>query len=163
MGRVYHVPFSAAAVSAAVDVFEVLAASGKPFTLTEVVISQSSDYGDAAAEGLSVLVKRASGAYTTGSGGSTVTPAKSLTQDAAAGPTAKILNTTQAVAGSGTLTTLRAEAFNAQFGYAYRPRQNFPGTDERITFAAGEACVVSITAPADAITLSGTLVFEEFS
>jgi len=162
MGRVYHVPFSATAVTAAVDVFEVLAASGKAFALTEVVISQSSDYGDAAAEGLSVLIKRATGTYTTGSGGSTVTPAKSLTQDAAAGPTAKILNTTQASAGTGALTTLRAEAFNVQRGYSYRPLQNFPGTDQRLTFAPGEACIVSTTAPADSLTISGTLVFEEF-
>ena len=29
-------------------------------------------------------------------------------------------------------------------------------------FLPAEACVVSITAPADAITLSGTLEFEEF-
>lgn len=156
MGRLYSVPFSATAVSAAVDVFEVLAASGKPFLLHEVVIAQSSDYGDAAAEGLSVLVKRATGSYTSGSGGSTVTPVKHLTNDAAAGPTAEVNNTTQAAAGSGALTTIRAEAFNVQSGWQY-----LPTPEQRILFLPAEACVVSITAPADAVTLSGTLVFEE--
>jgi hypothetical protein len=156
MGRFYSVPFSATSVSAAVDVFEVLAATAKPFKLHEVVIAQSSDYGDAQAEGLSVLIKRATGSYTSGSGGSTVTPAKHLTNDAAAGPTAEVNNTTQASAGSGALTTLRAEAFNVQAGYQY-----LPPPEQRFDFLAAEACVVSITAPADAITLSGTLVFEE--
>lgn len=156
MGRMYSVPFSAVSVSAAQDLFEVLAASGKPFWLHEIVIAQSSDYGDAAAEGLSVLVKKATGAYTSGSGGSTVTPVKHLTNDAAAGPTAEVNNTTQAAAGSGALTTIRAEAFNAQAGWQY-----LPTPETRIMFLPGEAVVVSITAPADAVTMSGTLVFEE--
>jgi len=156
MGRFYSVPFSATAVSAAVDVFEVLAAAAKPIVLHEIVIAQSSDYGDAAAEGLSVLIKRATGAYTSGSGGSTVTPVRHLTNDAAAGPTAEINNTTQAVAGSGALTTIRAEAFNVQAGWQY-----LPVPEHRYTFLAAEACIVSITVPADSITVSGTLVFEE--
>lgn len=156
MGRFYSVPFSATSVSAAVDVFELLAASGKPFILHRVVVAQSSDYGDAAAEGLSVLIKRATGSYTSGSGGSTVTPAKHLTNDAAAGPTAEVCNTTQAAAGSGALTTVLAEAFNVQAGWEY-----FPPPEQRLLFLPTEAVVVSITAPADAITLSGTLVFEE--
>lgn len=156
MGRMYSIPFSATSVSAAVDAFEVLAASGKPFILHEVVLAQSSDYGDAAAEGLSVLIKRATGSYTSGSGGSTVTPAKHLTNDSAAGPTAEVCNTTQASAGSGALTTIRAEAFNVQAGWQY-----LPTPETRITFLPAEACVVSTTAPSDAITLSGTMVIEE--
>jgi hypothetical protein len=156
MGRKYTVPFSATSVSAAVDAFEVLAATAKPFYLNRVVLGQSSDYGDAAAEGLSVLIKRATGSYTSGSGGSTVTPAKKRTNDAAAGPTAEVNNTTQASAGSGALTTLEADAFNVQAGYQYKEYG-----DDRHFFLAAEAVVVSITAPADAITLSGTLEIEE--
>lgn len=156
MGRFYTASFSAVAVSAAVDVFEVLAAAGKAFVLHEVVLAQSSDYGDAAAEGLSVLIKRATGSYTSGASGSTATPAKHLTNDAAAGPTVETNNTSQAAAGSGALTTLRAEAFNVQAGWQY-----LPTPEQRFTFLPTEACVVSITAPADAVTLSGTIVFEE--
>lgn len=156
MGRFYSASFSATSVSAAVDCFEILAATGKPFILHEVVLSQSSDYGDSAAEGLSVLIKRATGSYTSGSGGSTATPAKHATNDAAAGPTAETNNTTQASAGSGALTTIRAEAFNVQAGYQY-----LPPPEQRLAFLPSEACVISLTAPADAITLSGTVVFEE--
>lgn len=156
MGRFYSASFSAVSVSAAVDVFEVLASTGKPFFLHEIVLSQSSDYGDSQAEGLSILIKRATGSYTSGSGGSTATPAKHATNDASAGPTAETNNTTQASAGSGALTTIRCEAFNVQAGYQY-----LPPPEQRLFFLAAEACVVSITAPADAITLSGTFVFEE--
>jgi hypothetical protein len=157
MGRMYTVSFSAVSVSAAVDVFEILAASGKPFLLHEITLAQSSDYGDAAAEGLSVLIKKATGSYTSGGSGGTPTPAKHLTNDAAAGVTAETNNTSQASAGSGALTTIRAEAFNVQAGYQY-----FPAPEQRIMFLPSEALVVSITAPADAITLSGSAVIEEF-
>lgn len=156
MGRMYSVPFSAVAVSVAQDLFEVLAASGKAIILHEVVVSQSTDYGDAAAEGLSILIKRGIG-NTSGSGGSTVVPVKYDTTQAAAGPTAEVNNTTQAAAGAGSLTTLRAEAFNVQGGYRYKPDQ-----DQRPLFLPGQSCVVSVTVPADALTMSGTLVFEEF-
>lgn len=157
MGRFYSAPFSAQSVSAAVDAFEVLAATGKPFVLHSIVLGQSSDFGDAQAEGLGVLIKRATGSYTSGSGGSTVTPVKHLTNDASPGPTAEYCNTTQAAAGSGALTTIVSDVWNIQGGYQY-----LPTPEQRIMFLPTEAVVVSITAPADAITLSGTLVFEEF-
>ena len=156
MGRFYSIPFSATSVSAAVDAFEVLAATAKAFILHRVVLAQSSDYGDTAAEGLSVLMKRATGSYTSGSGGSTVTPVKHLTNDASAGPTAEVCNTSQSAAGSGALTTFLAEAFNIQSGWEY-----FPPPEHRLLFLPTEAIVVSITAPTDAITLSGTMVVEE--
>ena len=84
MGRIYSVSTAAVAVTTAIDVAELVAAAGKPFILHEVVLGQYSDAGDAAAEVLSVLIKRGIG-YTSGSGGSTPTPAKMQTRDTAAG------------------------------------------------------------------------------
>lgn len=156
MGRMYSVPFSAVAVTAAQDLFEVLAAAGKPFILHEIVVGQTSDEGDAQAEGLLILIKKATGSYTSGSGGTTPAAVKHSTNDASAGPTPEANNTTQALVGSGTLATIRAEPFNVQAGYQY-----LPTPEQRITFMPGEACVVSITVPADSLTMSGTLVFEE--
>ncbi len=156
MGRFYSIPLSPTAVTAAVDLFEILAASGKPFILHEIVVAQKTDYGDAAAEGLDVFVKRATGSYTSGSGGSTVTPAKHLTNDAAAGPTAEVFNTTQAAAGTGALTTIRGECWNVQAGWQY-----LPTPEQRPLFLPAEACVVSISAPADSITVGGVAVIEE--
>lgn len=156
MGRFYTASFRNVSVSAAVDVFEVLAATGKPFRLHEIVIGQSSDYGDAAAEGLIVDIKRATGSYTSGSGGSTATPGKHATNDTAAGPTAETNNTTQAAAGSGTLTTLRSEPFNIQAGFQY-----LPTPETRLEFLPSEALIVSLSAPADAISLTGSVTIEE--
>jgi hypothetical protein len=88
MGRFYSINVAGVAVSAAQDLFEILAGSGKPFYLHEIVVGQTSDFGDAAAEGLGVRIKRATSGYTSGSGGSTPTPAKHLTSDSASGATA---------------------------------------------------------------------------
>lgn len=155
MGRFYTISTTVTA-SAAQDVFEVLANSAKPFWLHEIVLSQSSDYGDSAAEGLGVRIKRATGSYTSGSGGSSPTPSKHHTSDAACGATVEANNTTQAAAGTGTLTTIRNESFNIQGGYQY-----LPTPETRLFFAGSEACVVSVTAPADAITLDAIMVIEE--
>lgn len=156
MGRFYSASFSGVSVSAAQDLFEALAASAKPFILHELTIGQYSDAGDSASELLAVLIKRATGSYTSGSGGSTPTPAKHATNDSAASTTVEANNTTQAAAGSGALTTIRSEAWNVQ-----APYQFLPTPECRPIFLGGEACIVSITAPADALTVSGTIVIEE--
>jgi hypothetical protein len=156
VGRRYYIPLPATAVSAAIDLLEILAAAGKPFRLVSVKVSQSSDYGDAQAEGLSISIKRATGSYTSGSGGSTVTPAKQSTNDPAAGPTAETFNASQAAAGSGALTTIDSDAFNVQAGYLYLPPEN-----DQPLFLPTEACVISMTVPNDSITVSGTAVIEE--
>lgn len=156
MGRFYSVNVAAVAVSAASDLFEITAASGKPFILHEVVVSQTSDYADAQAEGLQVTIKRATGSFTSGSGGSMPTPAKHATNDGSATSSVEANNTTQASAGSGALTTIRADSFNVQGGYQY-----LPTPETRLVFLGGEACVISMSAPADGITVNQTAVIEE--
>lgn len=156
MANRYTIPLAATSVSTAVDLLEYLAASGKPFTLEEVNLSQSSDYGDAQAEGLQVLIKKGTGSYTSGSGGSTATPAKHATNSPSAGATAEIFNTTQASAGSGTLTTIRPDGFNVQGGYQY-----LPVPEHRLDFQVGEVLIISLSAPGDSITLLGSIVISE--
>jgi hypothetical protein len=157
MGRVYSIQVNAVAVTAAQDLFEILAAATKPFTIHELVIGQTSDVGDAQDENLLILFKRATGSYTSGSGGSTPAKVAHVTSDTAAGVTAEANNTTQSSAGSGALTTIRAEPFNVRAGYQY-----LPTPETRIFFTGSEAAVISIPAPADSLTLSATLVIEEF-
>lgn len=152
MSRFYSIPFSAVAVSAQQDLFEITAV-GKPFTLHEITIFQTSDFGDAAAEGLQVLIKRGVG-ITSGSGGSSVTPAKHNTVDTSAVATAEVNNTTPA--SGGAITTIRAEGFNVQGGYQYLPMR-----EQRPFFRDGEVCLISLQAPADSLTVSGTVVIEE--
>lgn len=157
MGRIYYVNFDNQSVSAAVDLFEVLAGTGKAFILHRVTIGQSSDYGDSQAEGARILIRRATSGYTSGSGGVTPTVGKAMSNDAAHGMTVEACNTTPAAVGSGTITTLVSDAFNLQQGWDW-----FPAPEHRITFLPGEALIVNLpNNPADAITTSGTVIVEE--
>lgn len=153
MGRMYVIPVDGTAFTAAIDAFEIKSTSGVGFILHELCIAQSSDIDS---EQIAVAIKRATGAYTSGSGGSAPTPAKMNNGSAAASVTAEVMNTSQAAAGSGALTTLLPDAFNVLSGWHY-----LPTPECRPVFGASEACVVSLTAPADSLTLRGYAVIEE--
>lgn len=160
-GRFYTIPIANTAQTAgtgvsstAIDLAEITVPSTKVMIVHEVVISQYSDFGDAASEGIGVVFKRAVGS-TSGSFGQSVTPVKHQTGDAAAGITAEICNTTQLT--GGTITILRTEAFQEQAGYQY-----LPTPEERYTFAPSEVFVVSLAGTlADAITVQGFITVEE--
>lgn len=150
---VYTATFSAVAVSAAQDLFEIVAGSGARIEIREIVISQYSDAADAQAEMLPILLMR--GHTSTGSGGSTPTPSPNKIAGATAQATVKANNTSQASGGSP--VTLRAEAFNVMGGYRF-----YPIDEERIGLAVGDRFVVRLNgAPGDSLTVNGTIVFEE--
>lgn len=155
MGRMYVVSFEGVAVSAAQDFFELSPADDKPVLIHALYLSQSSDVGDAAEELLRVTIKR--GHTTSGSGGSAFTPVPlQSSAGAAAGAAAEINNTT--IASAGTAVVLHAETFNIRAGLAYIPTPECrPGASQ-----ANTTLVVRLeAAPADALTMSGLLVFEE--
>ena len=87
--------------------------------------------------------------------------AKGHTGAAAAVTVARVNDTTQA--GTGTIVTLLASAFNIQAGLLYAPRYGGEDqVDERITVEAGSRFVVSLdSVPADSLTMNGTITFEE--
>ena len=72
-GRIYSVVFSAVAVSAAQDLFEITPADDKPVEIVGIELGQSSDAGDAADELLQISIIR--GFTTSGSGGTAPTRA----------------------------------------------------------------------------------------
>lgn len=157
-GALFAVPFSAIAVTAAQDCFEIVAGSTKPLWLISVHLGQYSDFGDAQAELLSVLIQRAY--TTTGSGGASVTPQPILDGGDACDATAFRNNTT--VATGGTAETVFSGAWNVQAPFYYEPAYDPRGFfDARPSLSPGERMVVRITAPADSITMNGTLVFQE--
>jgi hypothetical protein len=153
-GRVYAVPFSAVAVSAAQDLFELTPADDKPVEIVGIVLGQTSDSGDAADEQLQISIIR--GNTTSGSGGSAPTPAPvKSSATAASGFTAEVNNTT--VASSGTAVTLFTDAWNVRAGYT----QWFPEGAEPSASQTNTLLCVRMTAPADSITMSGTLFVRE--
>ncbi len=154
MGRVYAATFEAVAVTAQVDFFEITPADDKPVVIHEIRLAQSSDVGDAAEEMLRVKLIR--GHATSGSGGSAPTPVPLNEGDAAAGAAVETNNTT--IASTGTAVDLLADAFNIRAGWLYVPT---PECRPRCGQGASTIVLRLMAAPADSLTMSGTIVFEE--
>lgn len=151
MGMMYAATFGAVAVTAAQDVFEIAAPSNKIVVIHEIALEQSSDAGDAEAELLRIQAIR--GFSASGSGGSSVTPAP-LENGNTAGASVETNNTT--VATTGTTVTLFDRAFNVQIGFFWQPTPEC-----RIVLSPSQRLVVRIPAPADPLTMHGTMIFEE--
>lgn len=154
MGRVYTVAFTATAVTASVDLFELSPADDKPLKLLALYLGQTTEVGDTAEEQLELRIIR--GHTTSGSGGSSATPAPLNPADTAAGFAAEVLNTTVASAGTG--VTLLADTWNVRAGYCliFTPEMQPMASQANTTIA-----VRLISAPADSITITGTLFVEE--
>ena len=152
MSRIYTAQFSAVAVSAAQDLFEIVAPSDAIVKIHNIRLGQTSDVGDAAEEIL--LIKLNSGATTSGSGGGSYTPVPIELGDAAFGGTCEINNTTQAA--DGTIVTHHAWPWNVRgpFEIIFEP-------ETRPVLSPSRRCVLTIPAPADALTMMGTITFEE--
>lgn len=151
--REYTVVFSAVAVSVAQDLFELTPADDKPIEIYGICLGQTSDVGDAADENLAWSVIR--GNTTSGSGGTSPTPAPVSPGDAAASFTVEVNNTTQA--SSGTPVTLHADVFNVRAGLPFWwPEGKGPKASQANTILR-----VAVTAPADALTMYGTLYVRE--
>lgn len=113
MARIYTVVHQGTITNAGgdVDLLEVLPADDKPVKLRGFRLSQTSEVGDAAEEGLRISIMKLPATVTSGSGGSAPTPQPLDTADAAAGFTAETGNTTVATT-SGTAITLEEIGWN---------------------------------------------------
>lgn len=151
---IFVATFAAVAVTAAQDVFEIVAPASSRLTIREIRLGQYSDPGDAQAEMLSVQIIR--GYTTSGSGGASVTPVNLSPVSGAAAATATVERNNTTVAQDGTGSVLLADTFNVMGGWRY-----YPVPEERIEVGVSQRLVVRITAPADALTMNGTLVYEE--
>lgn len=150
----YSTQFNGVAVTAQQDFFELVNAATKVVVVHEVRLAQSTDVGDAAEEGLSLLVKRGVGS-TSGSGGSAGTVVKFQTGDAAGSASTEVNNTTKMSAG--TITTLLADVWNVRAGWLW-----LPTPECRPVLAPSERLTVELgTTPADSITVNGTIIWEE--
>ena len=155
LGQVYTASFTGVAVSAAQDLFEILAPADAIIIPLSAHFGQSSDYGDAQAEGLRIRWVRGEGA-TTGNG-TTITPAPHMAGFAASGCTVKRNGTSIMTVGGGSLTRLRPEGFNAQVGYFYQPTP-----EERFAVSSNDRLTLElIDAPNDELTAEGFVTYME--
>lgn len=151
--RVYSVEFANVAVSAVQDLLTVFTGAGKAVKLHSLVIGQITG---ATVANLQVSLKRLPATVTAGSGGTTPIPQPANPGDAAPTVTAAANNTTRSTT-SGTAATLVADVFNTINGYLWMP----PPEDRPVIGLASAAVVSLDSAPSAAMTMSGTLVFEE--
>lgn len=158
MGRLYTVrPTATITLAEARDLYEVLAATGKPVLIHGFCVFQTSDVKDAEEEILQVETVRGVGSVTSGSGGSTPTPAPIDDNDAAVAATVEANNTTRMATGTGSLETLEWFGWNVRIPWTHfytpelRPRVN-PG--DRWTLAIP-------VASADGLTFGSMLWLEE--
>lgn len=153
MGRRYRVPFAAVAVTAQQDFFEIVSASTKATRILGFHLSQSTEVGDAAEEGLSLLCK--SGSTVSGSGGSSATPIPVAKGDAAFAGTAEVNNTTKA--NTGTIVTHLPVNWNVRV-----PLDIIFTPEMVIDLPPSERFTIELaTTPADSITISGWADIEE--
>lgn len=156
-GKFYTASFKSIAVTAAQDFFEIAAAAGYPVVIHGWVLGQSTEVADAAEEMLVITTNRGVGTTTSGSGGASVTPQPLDDDFQAAQATVERNNTTIMAAGSGSLEELENHVWNERVPYLmlYPP-------ELRPRIKGGARWTLECeTAPADSVTVSGTVWFEE--
>lgn len=158
MGRIYTAAFKDIAVTAAQDLIEIAAPTDAVVVIHEWFLVQKTETGDSAEEMLLITCNRGVGTVTSGSGGGTITALPVSDGDPAFGGTVERNNTTIMAVGTGTLETdLEVHAWNVRVPYAriYTP-------ETRPTVSPGNRWTLELeTAPADSITMSGFVTFEE--
>lgn len=159
MGRIYAVPYTGTLTAGGTDtdLVELLPADDKPIKLRGFRLSQTSEVGDSAEEGLRVTVRRLGATVTTGNG-TGVTPVALDSADAAAGFAAECLGATVATT-SGTNTVVEELAWNVRNSPC-----DFWYPDERFCPKAkqGEGLIVRLeTTVADDVTVCVTFWIEE--
>lgn len=159
LGRAYVIEFHGVSVTAQQDLIYIKPAADKPCIIEYAKLSVSglnADAGDAQEELYDIEVIRVPATVTVGSGGGAFTPNPLATNDAAAGFTARINDTTKATT-SGALKVLDAGGMNSRTDYIYLPLP-----EHRPMVANAEAIVLRLNStPADAILLSGTMIVRE--
>ena len=149
MKRVFSISFTEVAVTAQQDLFQI-EATARGAKLLAVFLSQSSDVGDAEAEGLSILIQRVTDEVTN--------DVAEVPMDSGGGAylgDLAINETTELTTGA---EVIHSEIWNiAQGPFIYLPP---PELIADIT--GGEVIVVNLnTTPSDSITMSGTCYFSQ--
>lgn len=148
MGRMYTASFTDVAVTAQQDLFQI-EANTVPAKLHAIFLSQIADVGDAAAENLSIIIQRVTDAVT-----NDIAEGLLDTGDGAALADLAVNETTELTTGAA---IIHSEAWNIAMSWIW-----MPPPEMRITVEVGNAVVVNLnTTPADSLTMSGTMYFEE--
>ena len=153
-GPVYTAPFTATALTTNIqDLFCITASTATRVVIREIRLGQHSEFGDAEAELMSLQILRGS---TTPSSGTAITPVNVEGHATAATAVSAVVAPSTTLASTTSATLVIADAWNVSGGWWYKP-----DIADRITVDAAAILCVRMNAPQDAITLNGTLIFQE--
>ncbi len=157
--RIYRVPYTGTITNAGgnADLLEASPADDKPIVLLGMRLSQTSEVGDTAEEGLRITIQRFAATLSSGNGTS-VTPVPNDSADAAAGFTAECNGATVATT-SGAATIAEEIAWNIRNSPC-----EFWWPDEalQLKIKQGETLIVRLeTTPADDISANLTFFIGE--
>ncbi len=148
MGDMYTVSFQDVAVSAIQDFFQIEAVT-KRAIIHAIFLSQNSDVGDAAAENLTIVIRRVTDALTN------VTAEVKLDQGSPAALADLNVNDTTPLATSP--ENIHVECWNIALPFVL-----MPPPEMRIIVPVDDTVTVWLpTAPSDELTMSGVMYFEE--
>lgn len=151
--RIYRLPFNALTVAAVQDLWAITAGASLPCVLEEFRI-------DPCATSVSeqpITVDLFTGTFTAGSGGSTLTPAKTDEGDAAASFSVKVQNTTRTAVGTGTKTNKDAGAWQLVNGYLWQPLS----AASRILIPVNACLAIALNGAPASSTVSGCAIVSE--
>lgn len=149
---IFTVTMNGVAVSALQDLYHVKAGSVYPILIHSLQLGQK---GLTAVEAKEVVFLRHTATVTQGSGGSSPTPQPVANLGATSGATVHMNDTTPASAG--TLTAIGADTWQFLNGLFW-----LPPPEDRPLIVPGTGFIVKLpTAPSGAMTVYGTLTFEE--
>lgn len=154
MSRVYRLPFNALSLSTtAQDLWAITTGSALPAVLEEIRLDPCAT----AISEFSLTVDLFTGSFTAGSGGSTLTPAKTDEADAAATFTCKIQNTTRTVVGSGTKINKDAGQWQLVNGWVWQPLD----PRHRILIPVSACLAIALNTVPASQTVSGCVIVSE--
>jgi hypothetical protein len=166
VGRAYVVPLVAGTgavgslpLTNPTEIFYIKPAADKICVVEAFYLSNaglSADAGDAQEELIDLRMLYIPATVTASSGGNAPTPQPVIVNDAAAGFTARTLDTTVATS-SGTIVSRHMDGWNSRIPYVWNPPP-----EHRVIVANAAALTVRVmTGPADAIPVSGAVVVRE--
>lgn len=153
MARIYSIPFQQLSVSAKQDLWAITTGASLQAVVEEVFLDPCAT----AVNELALSFNLFTGAYASGTSGSTATIARHDQSDAAPSFTAKLQNTGQTASGSGGKIVLRAANWQLVNGYVWQPQQ--PAQAYVIPVSA--CLTISLDTAPSAITVAGNLIVRE--
>jgi hypothetical protein len=155
---IYTAVFNGVNVTTSQDLFEIASPADAITIIHALELSQSSEIGDTQEEMLNIVFRRGN---TTSATATTVTTQPIETGSSSYGGVVKANSTVKAT--GGTAVTLRADNWNVRMPYLWLPTPEMRPILGPMVAATPNARIniELVTVPTDAITMSGTLWFEE--